>query len=225
MFTHIQIYKLFAICKLRIKKIKMILHIIHLHERTDRLILLKKELEKQKIYDFQVWKGIEDKERPCRGISKAHKNIVSYAMENRLPSVLIGEDDLKFTASGAFNFFLHNIPPDFDIYLAGIIYGKLKKDNSVDDFSGTTLYPLNERFYKTFLSLEENKDVDRALANKGKFIVCNPMTVIQHNGYSDNSKRFLNFEPYIRKRDLFGIDKTEGRVNSAVSPGVILHSP
>jgi len=117
----------------------MLLHIIHLPERTDRLILLKKELEEQKIHDFQIWEGIENKEKPYRGISKPHKKIVLHAMKNKLPSVLIGEDDLKFTATGAFNFFLNNIPRDFDIYLAGIVYGKLMSDNSVDDFSGNTI--------------------------------------------------------------------------------------
>jgi hypothetical protein len=47
---------------------------------------------------------------------------------------------------------------------------------------------------------------DRALRNKGKFIVCNPFIAIQHNGFSDNVKRFYNHEKYLQGRNLYGID-------------------
>lgn len=183
----------------------MILHIIHLPERQDRLVLLKAELEQQNIQNFRIWEGVRNIENPKKGISIAHKKIVQFARETQLPAVLIGEDDLKFTATGAFDFFLRNIPQNYDIYLAGIIYGKLKPDNSVDDFSGTMLYVLHQRFYDIFLSIPEDQHLDRALALKGKYIVCNPMAAIQHNGYSDNSKRYYNYEPYVRNRRLYGI--------------------
>lgn len=52
----------------------MTLHIIHLPERQDRLVLLKAELEQQNIQDFRIWEGIRNTENPKKGISIAHKS-------------------------------------------------------------------------------------------------------------------------------------------------------
>ena len=117
----------------------MVLNIIHLPHRTDRLKLLNQELIEQNILDYKIWDGIIDKSIPQKGISQAHKQIVKYAQEEKLSEILIAEDDLYFTAKGAFDYFLKNKPSDFDIYLGGIHEGKVKQDNTVADFSGTTL--------------------------------------------------------------------------------------
>lgn len=74
------------------------------------------------------------------------------------------------------------------MYLGGIYYGRIKDDNSVSDFAGTMLYKIHQKFYDTFLSINEEIDIDRALAGKGRFIVCNPFVAIQHEGFSDNKK-------------------------------------
>ena len=95
--------------------------------------------------------------------------------------------------------FLH----DYDIYLGGIIWGKIKEDSSIDDFSGNTLYMVNERFYDTLLSVPEEKDFDRVVAYRGKFFVCNPMIVMQHNGFSDNKKKYIDFGPYTKRIKLY----------------------
>jgi len=120
-----------------------------------------------------------------------------------LPSVLIAEDDIKFTARKAFEFFIKNEPKEFDLYLGGITCGSINPDNSVTDFAGTHLYKINQNFYSTFLSLPEKEDIDRSLANKGKFIVCNPFVAIQQNGFSDNQKRYQNYDLYLQNRQLF----------------------
>jgi hypothetical protein len=139
-----------------------------------------------------------------RGISRAHKQIVEYAQRNNLQEVLIAEDDLCFTGRGAFDFFLDNKPTDFDIYLGSIYHGDIRKDNSVIDFSGLTMYIINQRFYDTFLSIREDKHLDRALRDKGRYIVCNPFVAIQFNGYSDNMKQFWNYDGCFKDRKLFG---------------------
>jgi hypothetical protein len=180
-----------------------LLNIIHLPERLDRAELLKNELIEQGITNFKLWDGIKDSRLVNRGISKAHKQIVQCAKENNFPEVLIGEDDLHFTSKGAFIYFIDNKPEDFDIFLGGIYYGRLMKDSIVNDFSGLTLYIINERFYKKFLSMNETEHLDRALRNSGKFIVCNPMVVIQHNGFSDNLKKDINYESFLKDRLLF----------------------
>src|SRR5262245_60079986 len=111
----------------------MKVNIIHLPHRTDRMESLLAQLSCQGITDYTIWNGIIDNNLAAKGISQAHKQIVRHAKENRLPEVLIAEDDLKFTAKGAFRFFLENKPQDFDLYLSSIYWGDLKKDNTVDD--------------------------------------------------------------------------------------------
>ena len=181
----------------------MTLNIIHLSDRIDREKLLKKEMKEQNIFDYRLWDGIVDPKIPSRGISKAHKQIVKYARINLLQEILIAEDDLKFTSKGSFEFFLKNKPNDFDIYLAGIYFGEVNDNNTVKDFSGLTCYIINQRFFDTFLSMPEHDNIDRCLKNKGKYIVCNPFTVIQYNGFSDNVKRYCNYDSYLIGRKLF----------------------
>ena len=120
-----------------------------------------------------------------------------------MQSILIAEDDIKFTDIGAFDFYLKNIPNDFDLYLGGIIWGHLENDNSVKDFSGTMLYMIHERFYDTFLSVDEHYHIDRSLKNKGRFVVCNPMIAVQHNGFSDNLERLMNYDVYLKGRKFY----------------------
>jgi hypothetical protein len=88
--------------------------------------------------------------------------------------------------TGALDYYLKSEPQDYDLYLGGISYGKLNNDNIVEEFTGTDLYKIRQRFYNTLLSLSGEVDIDRALARKGKYYVCNPMVAIQRNGFSDN---------------------------------------
>jgi len=182
----------------------MSLNIIHLKDRKDRLKLLDIQIIEQNIVNYTVWEGVLDKENLKRGIAKAHKQIIEWARNQNLPSILIAEDDVKFTARGAFEYFLQNEPKEYDLYLGGITYGNIKSDNSTTDFAGTHFYKINQKFYDTFLSLPEEKDIDRSLANKGKFIVCDPFIAIQQNGFSDNQKREQNYDLYLQNRRLFG---------------------
>jgi|HubBroStandDraft_5_1064220.scaffolds.fasta_scaffold17127_4 hypothetical protein len=171
------------------------LHIIHLPERTDRWELLQHELEAQQVTDYRIWAGIRDYECPQRGISKAHKQIIAWAKSGGLPAVLIAEDDIAFSGPGALDYFLNEQPSDFDLYLGGIVWGDIQSDHTVDDFAGTTLYLACQRFYPTLLDLPEDKDYDRALAGRGKFVVCSPLVASQHSGFSDHHNRLVSFKP------------------------------
>lgn len=181
----------------------MELNIIHLPRRLDRKDKLLSELRGQEISEVRWWDGIEEG-LPLRDIARAHKRIVAWAKKERLPSVLIAEDDLAFTAIGAFRHYLQQIPADYDLYLGAIHSGKIQSDRSVKDFSGTALYMIHARFYDTFLSINENMNIDRALAGKGKFMVCHPLVARQANGFSDNSGRFIDYRPYNRRYRFYG---------------------
>lgn len=182
----------------------MRINIIHLAHRIDRLKSLLKELECQNITDFMLWNGIIDPHITVRGISQAHKQVVRNAKNDGLREVLIAEDDLRFTANGAFEFFIKNKPENFDLYLASIYFGKISESNIVQDFSGLTFYIIAQNFYDTFLNTPEYDNIDRLLKGKGKFIVCNPFTVIQYNGFSDNVKTHCNYQKFLRDYKLYG---------------------
>lgn len=178
------------------------LNIINLSHREDRIQLVNSQLFKQDLIGC-LWPGILDLENSKRGISKAHKQIVSYAKNQNLPSIIIAEDDIKFTDLGGFDYFIKNEPIDYDLYLGGIYFGNIKADNSVEDFAGLTLYKIKQKFYDTFLSINEEKDIDRELSKKGKFFVCDPFVAIQHNGFSDNVKKNVNYDSHLISKKLF----------------------
>ncbi len=178
------------------------IHIIHLPDREDRLEKLRAQLIEQNITGC-IWPGIPDTQNPKRGIAKAHKQIVQYAKDQNLTEITIAEDDIKFTAPGAFTYFLNHTPERYDLYLGGIYYGKIKTDNAVAEFAGLMLYRIHQRFYDTFLSLPEESDIDRELGGKGLFYVCNPFIALQHDGYSDNKKKFMNYDCYLKDVELF----------------------
>lgn len=181
----------------------MLLNIIHLPHRTDRMETLQTELAGQEISDFRIWNGIIERNFPRRGISKAHKQIVFHAKKNKLPHVLICEDDICFSGKGAFDYYLSKIPEIFDIYLGGVYYGDVNDANLVDDFSGLTLYLVHAGFYDTFLSLPEHLNIDRALKGHGLYVVCDPFVVRQHNGYSDNTRQRVNYDHWLVNRKFY----------------------
>jgi hypothetical protein len=183
----------------------MTLNIIHLERRKDRRANLEKRLSEQNIVDFNIWAGTDDAQNPKCGIARAHKQIVNWANSQNLSSVIIAEDDIKFTSQGSYWHFLQNEPEEYDLYLGGIIYGKINSDNLVNDFSGLHLYKIKSRFYDTFLSMPEEVDLDRSLARKEIYKVCNPMVAIQQNGFSDNHRKNQIYDCYLSDKELFTI--------------------
>lgn len=180
----------------------MLVNVIHNPKRKDRFQLLQKEILHQQL-TITYWDAVINPIAVVVGISQAHKQIVRWAKENNLPEVCIAEDDVKFFGRGAFNYFVNNKPKDYDLYLGGIFWGHIAEDNTVGDFTGMTLYIVNERFYDKFLALREFNNIDRELAFKGKYVVCNPMVVSQHEGWSDSKFRFDSYDRLLDGRNLF----------------------
>jgi hypothetical protein len=179
-----------------------LLNIIHLSRRTDRKNSFEQQLAMQNISNFRIWEGIEDPLIPWRGISMAHKQIVRHAQVIGQERVLIAEDDIIFTDKGAFDYFMANVPPVFDLYLGSIYEGKI--DNSLTvAFTGLTLYIISNRFYNTFLNVPEHVHLDRGLAGIGQFFVCVPFTAVQSDGYSDNLKKYCSLQPYMKGMPMF----------------------
>lgn len=53
--------------------------------------------------------------------------------------------------------------------------------------------------------MAEDKDMDRAMAGLGKFVVCNPMVACQQSGFSDHHNRNVNFDAFIRQNNRFTV--------------------
>ena len=182
----------------------MIANIIHVSKQTNRLETLMKELEVQKISDYKIWEGIVIENIPFLGVARSHKQIINWAKMNGLPEVLILEDDIKYLGAGAFQYFIENKPKNFDLYLGSVFHGNIKADGSVEDFAGLTMYIAKQGFYDTFLALNEMNNIDRELAHKGRYIVCDKMVCSQWGGYSENKKTFVeDYDHYLEGRTLF----------------------
>jgi hypothetical protein len=191
------------------------LHVLHLEKRKDRLEHLMKELEAQEIKEFTILEGIIDLAAIFRGISNGHKSVVRLAKRHKMPNVIIGEDDLKFTAPGAWKYFLEQLElnKETDIFLSMIYEGIVDENNRVVknpfSFSGLTLYSVNAKFYDVFLNLNPMAHIDKELgqmADQYDFRVCNPFTTIQIDGYSDQKKKECKYDHLLKGRKLFGVN-------------------
>jgi hypothetical protein len=154
--------------------------------RSERLQPLYKELKEQGIEDFEIWNGVEDSRSVVRAINLSHKQIIQDAKDIGLESVIVAEDDVKFYDKGAFDYFLSQTPENYDLFLGGIYVGEIKND-VVKDFCGFHLYRVHRLFFDEFLSVDVNTHIDRGLANRGLYKVCNPFVAYQSDGFSSNS--------------------------------------
>lgn len=176
------------------------LNIITLKER---FLSVLKEMKDHKI-NARYWSGITDSQIPKTNISRAHKKVVRYAKEAGLPFVVIAEDDIRFYAKGAYQYFLDNMPKDFDLYL-GSYYTGIQEGNIVKGFRGLTLYVCSARFYDKFLSADESKHIDGALNTVGgKFVVCDKFCAYQEPGYSFQRKTMVNDNSRLNGKPKYG---------------------
>lgn len=184
---------------------------INLDFREDRFNHIMSEIHKQGITDYKKFDGIHDKHFPKKGILQAHKSVVREAKENGWQSVIVAEDDLRFFAPGAWQYFLDNTPDDYDIYFAMIYVGDVDSDNRIiSTCSGMTMYRVHERFYDIFLSIPEHDGgvhIDRyitSMHDKYKFFVCDKYVCEQIGGTSDNTKKKNNdYTPLLKGKPLF----------------------
>lgn len=188
-----------------------ILNIIHLKTNTERRQSFMEQMAEHKI-KYKVWDGIIVSNIPFMGVALAHHRIVRDAQEKGLSEVYIAEDDLQLTSHNAWKYYLENKPKEFDLYLAGIYNlegegGNLDENNRVKDFfCGMTLYCVPQHYYSQFLSTNTMNHIDRELSKRSatdKFIVCNPFTVYQRNGWSDLKKCTVDYSKYVKQMPLY----------------------
>lgn len=157
--------------------------------------------------NIRFWEGATSEKFSFSNISMSHKMIVADAKNRGLPNVCIAEDDFLLSANGAWEYFLSNIPEDYDLFLSGIYAGQIENGRITNGFSGLTLYIVNSRFYDFYLSLNHLDHTDRNLGNyafEKKYIVIEPFIAKQMSeGYSDNHRRPVSHEEYLKEMKFF----------------------
>lgn len=182
----------------------MTVQILYDNRHQEKWEPLMRELAEQGIVDYRIWDPVECPESVIQSINLSHKQIIRWAKENDLPEVFVLEDDCQFTAPGAWNRFLEDMPPfPFDIYLGGT-YGLSKPiTGKTDQINGFHCYVMRKRFYDTFLSVPDDRHIDTALDRLGLFYVEYPFIAIQRPGWSSNSRAFSDKNVTLSNEDLY----------------------
>lgn len=182
---------------------------INLMHRELRREQAENEAKEQGFY-IKFWEGIIDRHMRRRGVNLAHKQIIRQAKENGDRLCCIMEDDCRFFAKGAWDYYLERIPEDFDLYLAMCYYCDLDESNRIMGlFSSLTLYIVHERFYDFYLSVPEDEHLDRYLgltSDTHKYIVCDKYCCEQDGSISDNSLMQSDYKSYLIGRNIYGKD-------------------
>lgn len=179
--------------------------VIH-RSREERVLSICKQSKEQK-FSVRFWEGIIDKRGGYAGINLSFKKIVRWAKEQNLPMVCIGEDDLIFSAPGAWQYYLDQMPEEFDTFSGGIYSGQIEGNRIMNGYSGHTLLTVHSRFYDFFLSITDADHLDRHLGNfchEKMYLVCMPYVCYQSQGYSDNHRRATSHKAFLEEMKLFG---------------------
>lgn len=166
-------------------------------EDYDRLI---KEFDEQNITEYKFWDAIMVNYKAVEGINASHKMIVRWAKENGMKEIIIAEQDLMFTSTSSWKYFMDNKPEKFDLYL----WGSYVKPLSSNLVCGFHLYIISEKFYDKFLSVPYNVHIDTAMdLLKGDYKFCYPFPALQRVGYSLNNMAVVNYNAILSKEDIY----------------------
>lgn len=187
----------------------MVINIIHLandqryphREEREKSIIRQMQMEK---CEYKFWPGVIENPRKS-GINKAHKQIIQWAKQTDQPSVTIAEDDLLWYGSGAWKYYLDNVPKEYDIYLGSYYSGSAGVDNIIKSFSGLTLYTVNSVYFDKYLSIPDNIHIDKGISLMGgRFVVCPKFVCKQMVGYSEQRGRKVDDSARHKNKLIFG---------------------
>lgn len=178
------------------------IHLIHDNRRTEMLSLADEQFHRQRIYQYKIWDAVM---RPTviQSINASHKQIIRWAKTSGHETITIAEDDIMFPAEDAYQFFLKNMPTDFDIYFGGT-YEPINPDMTVTIPVGMHFYMCHERFYDKFLSVPDDVHIDTAMSGLGRFVVCHPMIALQRPGLSLNIRDKVDYNLNLKSEDVYG---------------------
>ena len=175
--------------------------IINLKERKDKKEYMKDELKRTSIkYSFYH----PDKNRnPKRGCLESHLHVIQTAIKENYKYLFIMEDDCKFIG----NINSIQIPPkDWDmIYFGGTVHRVV--NNNYKGYSRVQCWTThayiinltNIELINDILKVESyEEEIDRyylqVIHKKYNAYMCNPMIIIQRDGFSDIENREVSYD-------------------------------
>lgn len=192
------------------------IHILHLNNtgdpKTDKVCNerygnLLEELIKQNITHYTIFDGYYDPKNTKKAIQKGFKRIIQYAKDAGLKYCITAEDDLCFTSPNAYNYFISQIPGDFDLFCGVIYNGDVRDGRIMNGMSGThTLLCTSESMYDFILGQPDDVHCDRHLgqfAYMFKYYVIDKFVCIQRGGYSHNLRRSMTYEAYLEGKNMY----------------------
>jgi len=211
---------------------KYIINVINLDERLDRLQLITNEFAKQSNFELKRFSAIEHKEG-WRGCSLSHLALIKQAQIEKLPFIIVVEDDNKILDLKTFNDafkaicqYLENNMTKWDVFSMCCTYsneGQNKKVVLVNQklglveyqFGKTTNFMIyNQSSYKRILALEpqflepnskqQNHTIDVASGGLGlRFWTKIPFLCAQRIGYSDITKETEDYLSVFKENELY----------------------
>ena len=180
----------------------MKIFLIHDPLRKDRELLFTKEFTEQGITEWELMPAVKNLAKVTLNIAEAHKNCIRRAQKENLPQCVIMEDDLAFSAPGAYNRFLEffkELPENWNVFTSGSYdYQAAAATESLFEniiklqrFSGLHCYAVNSVYYDKFLDVNVTGHFDKLL--RGNLYMTYPMLCLQHPGFSNTVNRQVNY--------------------------------
>ena len=185
-------------------------YIINLKHRTDRYDYIINEVQKLPEVRAEVIEAIVDETRTCFA---SHLKCIQLAKENKLPYVLILEDDATFTdncneiLNAAFEC-VQQLEWDMFYLGANLNAPALVVNDLLLKLTGaytTHAYIVHERFYDTILNLTLDYEIDvcyAKLMNSNNIYMCDPIIAYQLPSYSDLQDGYRNYNDHIQNNYL-----------------------
>lgn len=190
-----------------------IVHCLTLSHIDDRILSVSREAMRQGfgLYFHEAFYA-EERKDTATAITRGHKKIVQFAKDNKLPYIIVCEDDIFFYGDDnkAFQYFIDNTPPSYDLYMGVVLHGEIKENRVMNGMSGShTLIKIHERFYNFILNeMPDNCYQDRYLgghAHRFEYYTCPLVVCNQKPGYSYNRKVIhTGYDVYLEGRAVYG---------------------
>jgi hypothetical protein len=185
-------------------------HVIHI-KGSPRHDMMRKEMNSLYMGEYSVFNAIVDN-NPKKGISESFKSIIEENYEE--PFIHIFEDDVKFTAHNSREVFengFQSLPDDWDLYLGGsYTYDTRSVEDlgvllKIKNFRSLHCVVIRKPAYDAFLSHDVSRveNIDTWVSSQGLNVyLCNPQIAIQHQGYSYNMKRVVDYNRYLLDKNI-----------------------
>jgi len=183
-------------------------YVIHING-SPRVERMKHEMDSLYFGEYKIFDAIV-RESANEGISESFKEIIRQNYNE--PHIHILEDDVRFLCKKSRAIFENTfnlIPEDWQIFLGGS-YTYKEVNNFVDyleieDYRSFHNVIIRKSAYDSFLShdYKDVKNIDTWVSRIiKKAYLCNPQVAIQHDGYSYNRGKEVNYNSFLKDKNL-----------------------